>query len=70
LQRQEIHDLLQDNPSLKSYLDKALLQGFRLGLAQVLSETPINKKVLSDICPYSFSELLDSNFPDDIGIEF
>jgi hypothetical protein len=70
LQRQEIHDLLQDNPSLKSYLDKALLQSFRLGLAQVLSETPISKKVLPEVCPYSFSELLDSNFPDDIGIEF
>jgi hypothetical protein len=70
LQRQEIHDLLQDNPSLKSYLDKALLQSFRLGLAQVLSETPISKKVLPDVCPYSFAELLDSNFPDDIGIEF
>jgi hypothetical protein len=70
LQRQEICDLLQDNPSLKSYLDKALLQSFRLGLAQVLSETPISKKVLPDVCPYSFSELVDSNFPDDIGIEF
>ncbi|AFY72857.1 protein of unknown function DUF29 [Synechococcus sp. PCC 7502] len=70
LQRQEIYDLLQDNPSLKSYLDKALLQGFRLGLAQVLSETPISKKVLPDVCPYSLTELLDSNFPDDIGIEF
>jgi len=70
LQRQEIQDLLEDNPSLKSYLDKALSQSFRLGLAQVLSETPISKQVLPDVCHYSFAELLDPNFPDDIGIEF
>jgi len=70
LQRQEIQDLLEDNPSLKSYLDKALSQSFRLGLAQVLSETPISKQVLPDVCPYSLAELLDPNFPDDIGIEF
>lgn len=70
LQRQEIHDLLQDNPRLNSYLDKALVQSFRLGLAQVLSETPIKKQVLPNSCPYSLSQLLDPHFPEDIGIEF
>jgi hypothetical protein len=29
LQREEILDLLADNPSLKSYLEKALLKGYR-----------------------------------------
>jgi hypothetical protein len=70
LQRQEVQDLLEDNPSLKSYLDKALSQSFRLGLAQVLSETPIKKQVLPDLCPYNLAELLDPNFPDDISREF
>ncbi|BBC23144.1 DUF29 domain-containing protein [Pseudanabaena sp. ABRG5-3] len=70
LQREEIQDLLADNPSLKSYLDKALFKGFRLGLALVLSETPIKKNVLPNECPYSLDQLLDLSFPDDIDVEF
>lgn len=70
LQREEIRDLLADNPSLKSYLDKALIRGFRLGLALVLGETSISKKLLPRECPYSFDQLLDVNFPDDIDVEF
>lgn len=70
LQREEIRDLLADNPSLKSYLDKALPKGFRLGLALILAETPIKKSILPPECPYSFEQLLDLNFPDDIDVEF
>lgn len=70
LQREEISELLSDNPSLKSYFDKALLKGFRLGLALVLSETPIKKSLLPDACPYSLEQLLDSSFPDDLDVEF
>ncbi|MBD2177199.1 DUF29 domain-containing protein [Pseudanabaena sp. FACHB-1998] len=70
LQREEINDLLADNPSLKSYLDKALLKAFRLGLALILSETPIKKSLLPDVCPYSLEQLLDCNYPDDIDVEF
>jgi hypothetical protein len=70
LQREEIQDLLEDNPSLRSYVEKALSKGFRLGLALVLSETPIKKTLLPKECPYGFEQLLDSNFPDDIEVEF
>jgi len=70
LQREEIQDLLADNPSLKSYLDKTLLKGYRLRLALILAETPIKKSLLSNECPYSFEQLLDLSFPDDIGVEF
>ena len=70
LQREEIRDLLFDNPSLKSYLDRALPKGFRLGLALILGETPISKKLLPSECPYSFEQLLDLSFPDDIDVEF
>ncbi len=70
LQREEIQDLLADNPSLKSYLDKALSKGFRLGLALILAETSIKKSILPHEFPYSFEQLLDLNFPDDINVEF
>jgi hypothetical protein len=39
-------------------------------LALVLSETPIKKKDLPAVCPYVFEQLLDTNFPDDIEMEF
>jgi hypothetical protein len=70
LQREEILDLLADNPSLKSYLEKALLKGYRLGLALILAETPIKKSILPNECPYNLEQLLDLSFPDDIGVEF
>ncbi len=70
LQRAEIQDLLTDNPSLKSYIDMAIQRGFRSGLALVLSETPIKKKDLPAICPYSFGQILDPSFPDHIEMEF
>ncbi len=70
LQREEIRDLLFDNSSLKSYLDRALPKVFRLGLELVLGETPISKKLLPSECPYSFEQLLDLSFPDDIDMEF
>lgn len=70
LQRAETQDLLADNPSLKSYLDKALPRGFRFGLALVLSEPPIKKNLSPNECPYCFEQLLELSFPDDIDVEF
>lgn len=69
-QRREIKRLLADNPSLKSYLDKAREQGFVSGLDLVLSETPLKKKELPYECPYTIEQIFDYSFPVDIEIEF
>jgi Domain of unknown function DUF29 len=69
-QRREIKKLLGDNPSLKSYLDMAVQEGFLSGLDLVLAETPLKKKVLPSNCPYTIEQIFDSSFPVDIETEF
>jgi hypothetical protein len=69
-QRRSINKLLGDNPSLKSYLDTALQEGFVSGLDLVLTETPLKKKELPSQCPYTIDQVFDSGFPVDIETEF
>ncbi|MBE9058685.1 MULTISPECIES: DUF29 domain-containing protein [Sphaerospermopsis] len=69
-QRREINKLLKDNPSLKSYLNTALQEGFISGLDLVLTETPLKKKELPSQCPYTIEQVFDSTFPVDLETEF
>ncbi len=69
LQRREVQDMLEENPSLTSYLDIALAKAFRLGLDLVLIETPIEKNALLSDCPYKLDQILNPNFPNDIDLE-
>ncbi|MEA5575297.1 DUF29 domain-containing protein [Anabaena sp. UHCC 0451] len=69
-QRRAINKLLKDNSSLKSYLKMALEEGFVSGLDLVLTETPLKKKELPSLCPYTIEQIFDSSFPVDIETEF
>ncbi|MCM0589124.1 MAG: DUF29 domain-containing protein [Gloeotrichia echinulata IR180] len=69
-QRREIQKLLGDNPSLKSYLDLAAIEGFVSGLDLMLAETSIKKKVLPSDCPYTIGQIFDSSFPVGMETEF
>ncbi|MFM7713159.1 MAG: DUF29 domain-containing protein, partial [Microcystis sp.] len=51
-QRREINFLLDKNPSLKSYLDEAILLGYAKGLDLVVEETPLDDQDLPEVCPY------------------
>ncbi len=62
-QRDEILDVLQENPSLKPYLDEAVQKGFRLGINLVLRETPLDIDDLPLECPYAIAQILDLEFP-------
>ena len=62
-QRDEILDVLQENPSLKPYLDEAVQKGFRLGINLVLRETPLDIDDLPSECPYAITQILDLEFP-------
>jgi hypothetical protein len=64
-QRDEILDILQDNPSLKPYLEEAVQKGFRQGINLVLRETPLDVKDLPKECPYAIAQILDPTFPED-----
>ena len=62
-QRDEILDILQENPSLKPYLDEAVQKGFRQGINLVLRETPLDLIDLPSVCPYAIAQILDLQFP-------
>ncbi len=62
-QRDEILEILTDNPSLRPYLEEAVSKGYVKGMRLVLSETPIAKDDLPSTCPYTIAQLLDPAFP-------
>ncbi len=62
-QRKEVLRLLQDNPSLKPYLQEAIADAYEAGLAIVVRETPLDYKALPPECPYSVEQILDLSFP-------
>lgn len=66
-QRDEVLDILQENPSLKPYLDEAIQKGFRQGVNLVLRETPLDYTDLPSECPYAIAQILDPKFP--IGLD-
>ena len=65
-QRDRITLHLKDNPSLKSYLNEAVIEAYRLGLSLVVRETPLDYPDLPLDCPYAIAQILDSQFPEDL----
>jgi len=59
---------LQDNPSLKPYLEEAVYKGFRQGVSLVLRETPLDFDNLPKECPYAIAQILDPQFPVSIDL--
>lgn len=66
-QRRRIQRLITKNPSLKSYLDEAISEGYESALDLVVRETPLDYKDLPQVCPYAITQIFDNNFP--IGVE-
>jgi hypothetical protein len=62
-QRREVKLIIDDNPSLKSYLAQAIKLGTSQGLDLVVRETPLNYRHLPKECPYSVEQIFDDNFP-------
>lgn len=65
-QRRQIKKLISKNPSLKSYLDEAILEGYESALDLVVRETPLDYKDLPQVCPYEIAQIFDNNFPIDV----
>ncbi|MEH2167191.1 MAG: DUF29 domain-containing protein [Nostoc sp.] len=54
-QRHKIADLLQDSPSLKSYLEEVLAQCYHRGLKAASNETELPINTFPVECPYSIA---------------
>ena len=66
-QRRQIQKLIKKNPSLKSYVDEAISEGYESALDLVVRETPLDYQDLPQVCPYAIAQIFDPNFP--VGVE-
>ena len=62
IQRLDITELLEDNPSLKPYIEKALHKAYLKGVELTVGETNLPNRTFPTECPYSLVEILDSRF--------
>ena len=62
IQRLDIADLLEDNPSLKPYLEEALPRAYRKGVELAVGETNLPHRRFPADCPYPLADILDSRF--------
>ena len=61
-QRREILILLEENLSLKPYLQEALALAYQGGLDFVVRETGLSYAQFPEFCPYSWEQTLDAEF--------
>ncbi|NER45183.1 MAG: DUF29 domain-containing protein [Symploca sp. SIO1A3] len=62
VQRRDTLRLLKDNPSLKSYLEDALLEAYENGRDLAMGETDLPEETFPQNCSYSLTEILDNSF--------
>ena len=62
LQRRETQELLQENPSLKSYIEEALQNSYKNGVDLAVKETNLPYKTFLSDCSYTLDEILDNDF--------
>jgi hypothetical protein len=61
-QRFRLADHLGDNPSLKSKLDQAIHDAYRLALIEAEKETGLARGTFPAACPWSFDQMTSSEF--------
>ncbi len=62
VQRLDMLELLEDNPSLKSDLVEMLNKGYLKAIALAVKSTNLPPQTFPKSCPYSLAETLDNNF--------
>lgn len=60
--RDEIADLLDDNPSLKTVLDEVTASAYRYARRKAAIETDMADEVFPAQCPWSFAQAMDAGF--------
>jgi hypothetical protein len=62
VQRRDLLRLLKENPSLKSYLQAAILEAYENGKDLAMGETNLPEKTFPPHCLYDLAEILDFQF--------
>jgi hypothetical protein len=60
--RDEIADLLDDNPSLKSLLDEVVRLAYRYARRKAAIETGLDEERVPSQCPWSFAQATEAAF--------
>ena len=60
--RDEITDVLADNPSLKPHLGEAMASAYRYARRKAAIETDAAEKAFPAACPWSFEQAMDEGF--------
>jgi hypothetical protein len=62
VQRNRLADHLDDNPSLKPLLPKALASAYRDASLEAVAETGLPSATFPETCPWTVEQVLDSGF--------
>jgi hypothetical protein len=62
VQRLDVSELLEENPSLQPYLEEALQKTYVKGVLLAVKETELASGTVPVECPYSLTEILDDHF--------
>ncbi|APB32986.1 hypothetical protein GlitD10_0672 [Gloeomargarita lithophora Alchichica-D10] len=62
IQRSEIKQILLENPSLKTYVNEALMLGYQAGIKLAVLETPLEYGDFPAVLPYNWLQILDESF--------
>ncbi|MEP0753068.1 DUF29 domain-containing protein [Trichocoleus sp. Lan] len=60
--RRRIREALKDSPSLKPYLEEVFAESYADAVEQASAETALPLEIFPQLCPYTSTEVLDSNF--------
>jgi hypothetical protein len=62
IQRIEITKHLKNNPSLKPYLNDAIVDAYEIGILEAVKETGLSSQTFPSSCLYSQSEIVGDRF--------
>jgi len=62
IQRRDTQELLEENPSLKPYLEEALQKIYESGRDLAVGETNLPLKTFPENCPYTLDEIFRDGF--------
>ncbi|MBE9010010.1 DUF29 domain-containing protein [Pseudanabaenaceae cyanobacterium LEGE 13415] len=62
IQRLDLNDLLEENPSLKSYLEETIEKAYLKGAELAVKETDLPRRTFPIEYPYSFEEIISDRF--------
>jgi len=62
VQRRDTQELLEENPSLKPYLQESLQKVYESGRDLAVGETNLPLKIFPSACPYTLEEIFSDHF--------